>query len=263
MKKKKMNSFLSFAILVIVIFTSTLSLHAKENNELLPKAISLTEEAYLKFDKLLYIKSHGICERIISSDPENIFAKYYLGYNKYRLVNMAMVNKDSKLFDLYYESVIKTLEPLMNNEKIRSDVRSLLAATYMMKLATDNSDAQALSMKINSLLEQAKIMDPNNPRSYLVKGTMLFNTPQMFGGSIDGALTNFSKVISIFESKSESKKGITWGYLEALAWKGIALAKKGDIENARIAYEKALKIAPNFGWVKFKLLPALDKLESK
>ena len=263
MKKNKINSLLRIAFLAIVIFSNMFSLQAKENKELLPKAISLSEEGYLKFDKSFYIKSHGICERILSSDPENIFAKYYLGYNKYRLVNIAMVNKDSKLFDLYYESTIKTLEPLMDNEKIRSDVRSLLAATYMMKLATDNSEAQTLSIKINSLLEQAKKMDPNNPRSYLIKGTMLFNTPKMFGGSIDGALKNFIKVISIFESEPESKNEITWGYLEALAWKGIALAKKGDVENARLSYEQALKIAPDFGWVKYNLLPKLDGLENK
>ena len=251
------------SVMILILISNLLITNAAENKKLLSEAISLSDEAYIKFDKSLYIKSQGICERVLSAEPNNKLAQYYMGYNKYRLVNMAMINEDGKQFDLYYDSAIETLEPLVNDKDYSSESRALLAAIYMMKLATDQSDAQALSVKINGYLEQAINLDSENPRNYLIKGTMLFNTPPMFGGSIEGALNNFSEAISIFESISESNNGISWGYLEALAWKGMALSKKEDFANARLVYDKALKIEADFGWVKYRLLPELEGLNNK
>jgi cytochrome c-type biogenesis protein CcmH/NrfG len=42
-------------------------------------------------------------------------------------------------------------------------------------------------------------------------------------------------------------------------WLGQALAQRGDVEGARKEYDRALQIAPDSGWVKYVLLPALTK----
>ena len=43
------------------------------------------------------------------------------------------------------------------------------------------------------------------------------------------------------------------------AWLGIVLAKKGDVEGARAAYENGLAMEPDHGWIRNVLLPQLDE----
>ena len=115
-------------------------------------------------------------------------------------------------------------------------------------------------MKINSLLEEVSAKKFGNPRTLLIRGMMAYNTPPMFGGSVDKSIEYFTKAELIFQnSKSSDELKPDWGYLETLAWKGQALAEKGMVQDAKSAYENALAIEPNFGWVKFRLLPQLEK----
>jgi predicted negative regulator of RcsB-dependent stress response len=41
-------------------------------------------------------------------------------------------------------------------------------------------------------------------------------------------------------------------------WLGQALLQKGDRTGARAEYDKARGLAPNSGWLRYVLLPALD-----
>jgi Flp pilus assembly protein TadD len=50
-----------------------------------------------------------------------------------------------------------------------------------------------------------------------------------------------------------------WGHGESLVWLGIAKQKSGDAAGARTAWKKALELEPNYGWVKYVLLPSLEK----
>ena len=62
---------------------------------------------------------------------------------------------------------------------------------------------------------------------------------------------------------AEKETEIDWGYLDALAWLGIAHSSLGDFESAITAYNKALEVEPDFAWIKYELLPkAEEKLTS-
>ena len=50
-----------------------------------------------------------------------------------------------------------------------------------------------------------------------------------------------------------------WGAVDAYLWLGQAHAKGGRKEEARAAYQQVLTLAPDHGWVKYQLLPALDR----
>ena len=50
-----------------------------------------------------------------------------------------------------------------------------------------------------------------------------------------------------------------WGHSQAYAWLGIAQVDRGEKELARAAFERALEINPEFGWVKNGLLFELDE----
>ena len=81
----------------------------------------------------------------------------------------------------------------------------------------------------------------------------------MFGGSEKDAEDLLRKAIARFGTEPENKPFPNWGRFDAHAWLGQVLAKRGDKQGARAEYARALEIAPQSGWVKYVLLPALDK----
>ena len=117
-----------------------------------------------------------------------------------------------------------------------------------------------LSPKIYSLLDEAQRIDPGKPYSYVIRGIMYFNTPQMYGGSYEEALKNFNKAAKLFEgTDNENNINPVWGYAETLAWIGRTQENLKDNDAAKFAYQKALSVAPDYAWVKYSLLPNLEK----
>jgi len=254
MKAKMLLTVLVLAVLLLNLYGKV---KYSDVNQLVQKAKQTSKEAFVKYDANLYKQSIGLCERALSAEPQNVLAKYYLAYNQYRLLSMPTKNTNENLFDTYFNQAVQNAKSISKQKGFESEANALLAATYMMKLSRNQSEAPAISKEVYSLLEQAKTYDSLNPRVYLIRGVMLFYTPKMFGGSIQKALENFDKAISLFKSKTGNS--IDWGYLEALAWKGQALTKLNKLNDAEEVYNKALKTEPGFSWVKRVLLPALQK----
>ena len=85
----------------------------------------------------------------------------------------------------------------------------------------------------------------------------------MFGGSKEKGLQGFQRAAELF-AQEEPTDPIhpVWGHSRTYAWLGIAYQNQGELESARAAFEKALEIDPDFGWVKNWLLPELEKANS-
>ena len=234
---------------------------AKDNsNETLLKVKEQIEEADFKFDKELYMKAHAQCERILSGEQENPAAEYYMAYAEYKLLLIGMTNNDKSAFGDYYSRAIAHAKNLSAEKEYKSEAYALLAAIYMMKLATDHAEGPSLAPKIHGLLDEAQQVNPNNPRVHIVRGHMLKNTPEFFGGSLKGAIKEFEYSISLFENNTDvdSETFPAWGYLESIVEIGNIYSSLKDYKAAKKAYEKALEVAPDYGYVKYKLLPELE-----
>jgi tetratricopeptide (TPR) repeat protein len=93
----------------------------------------------------------------------------------------------------------------------------------------------------------------------LGKGIGALHTPAMFGGGMDKAEPLVRQAIELFQQEPPDRPWPNWGRLDAHAWLGQILARRGDRAGARAEYEKALALEPESGWVKHVLLPALEK----
>jgi tetratricopeptide (TPR) repeat protein len=259
---KSLHAYLTLAFIAFqALMLTSNSTHAENPNEPVLKIKEAIEQADLKFDRGLYMKAHADCERILASEPDNAAAEYYLTYTEYKLLLIGMMKKEKSAFTNYYYTAIEHARNLSGNEEYRSEGLTLLAAIYMMKLASDPNEGPALAPKIHDLLDKAEEDNPDNPRIYIIRGHMLKNTPEFFGGSLKGAVKEFKYAVSIFEESTpyESNVSPAWGHLEALCEMGNIYSTLKDYEAARAAYEKALQVEPGYGYVKYKLLPELDK----
>ena len=83
-------------------------------------------------------------------------------------------------------------------------------------------------------------------------------TPEMWGGDLKEAIQAFEKSIALYEANPNDLP-FNWFYLDTLAFQGQAYLKDGQRAKAISTYEKALKVEPEFAWVKNVLLPKAQK----
>jgi tetratricopeptide (TPR) repeat protein len=192
-----------------------------------------------------------------SLKPEQaVLVRYSIAYADWRLVRVPSIQKDEQL-PLHDEAAAQLQQALAVDPK-NAESLALLAAVYGSQMGFVPALGMELGSKAASALEQAVKLEPDNPRIVLAQGGSAFHTPPAYGGSIEKAEACFRRAISLFASEPPSRPWPNWGRLDAHLWLGILLEKRGDRENARAEYKKTLAIDPEFGWVRFVLLPRLE-----
>jgi tetratricopeptide (TPR) repeat protein len=246
------------AVLSIIVLAGSQTLFCQEKiDDSIVEAVQSVHEADIKSDFKLYMENHSFFERCLNMDQNNYIAKYYLAYIEFKLYQFKQSNTKVDV-DKYYDTALEYCKDLVDKKKYESEAKTVMAGLYMMRLANDQMEAMALMPQIHALLSEAEAAPGKNPRPLIIKGIMQLNTPPMFGGSVEKAIDTFTLAVSIFE-KEKNDNIIRWGYEETLAWLGQAYAKNKLFDKAKEAYEKALKIEPEYAWIKFVLMPQLEK----
>jgi hypothetical protein len=128
-------------------------------------------------------------ERIAAAEPKEWLPAYWAAYTNLMLHYRA---KDEKVSEAALE---KTGEWIEKSEKLagkNDEVAILTAWYYQAKLGASPATGWMLyGGKITRNIEKAKLLNPENPRIYLVEGQNLFYTPSAFGGGKDKALPLF------------------------------------------------------------------------
>jgi len=255
-----------FAIAVLILFVSSLKLNAQNSSleDMIKEGKTIADNAYKMYDRNLFLKAREVFEQAYNSDKSNPLPLYHLTYIDEKLLEMSLRKGNEDLFDKYYDGAVKNAEQLSQTNDWESEGKTILAAIYTYKIANSPMSAISLSPKVHGLLDDAQKVNDKNPRSYIIRGIMKYNTPGIFGGSYEEAAKNFSKAVSLFEKQDiiETLQP-TWGYLESLAWLGRSLEQLDNFESAKFAYQKALSVEPEFSWVKYSLLPNLEKKINK
>ena len=247
------------AVTVIVILAvSIVRPQTAPVHELLKEGKVIAQQANTSYNQELMLKARTVFEKAYAADTTSPLALYYITYTGYKLLEMNLRDKDA--FEKYYDGTEKNGVRLSEMKGMESEGKSLLASIYMMKIASSPMSAISLSSTIFTLLGEAEKANAQNPRIYIVRGSMKYNMPKMFGGSYSDAADNFRKSVTLFE-KEEVADSLqpSWGYLESLAWLGRSYEQLENYDAAKFIYQKALSIEPGYGWVKYNLLPALEK----
>jgi len=199
----------------------------------------------------------------IQINEKNYLAQYYLAFTDYNLAVYSMRKNEKEQFQKFASSSEETLKKLVNKNESDAEAISLLGALYGIQVAMNPGLGASLGSQNIALTSEALGIAPNNPRVLLQKGISKFNSPEFVGGSKKEALKYFAQSVEAFENMNEKEAEIDWGYLDALAWLGIANSSLEDYQSAITAYKKALKVEPDFARVKYELLPkAEEKLTS-
>jgi cytochrome c-type biogenesis protein CcmH/NrfG len=195
--------------------------------------------------------------RVASAGADEAMVRYTLAYTSYRMVNLPDV-PDKDRTDLLNDAVTQLQQVIKRNSK-DAEAHALLGSVYGLQIAQSPViRGMTLGPRANSALDRAAEIESGNPRVLLLQGVSAFNTPAMFGGGTDKAEQHLRRSLERFAAEPSDKAWPNWGRFDAHVWLGQALLQKGDRTGAHAEYDKARALAPNSGWLRYVLIPALE-----
>lgn len=204
-------------------------------------------------------QARALFKQAPGSGEHQALAHYYAALADYRIQNLMPQDAEDKREPIL-DDAIDHLKQATTLDSTMADAWALLSSCYGQRLGLDPMRAMSLGPKADETLAKAKELAPENPRVWIVSGTSDFFTPSMFGGDKERALENFQKAARLAEQETvDDPLRPNWGHAEAYAWIGYAHKEAGRTEQSRQAFDTALEINPNYGWVKHSLLPELEK----
>lgn len=249
-------------LIIVWLFIIACSGYSQSADEILQEGKNLLKQGKVMFDESYFLKARGLFERI-SADDDHKIVQYYLALTDYNLAVYYMQNEKTDAFRQFISSAQEILKSSLKEDEKDAESMALLGTVYGIQVSLDPALGPTFGTQSVVLVSQALGMAPDNPRVLLFNGISKFNTPEFYGGSKTKALSYLSRAIEIFESENMSDEEIDWGYMETLAWQGKTYESLGEFESALNSYQKALGVEPEYGWVKYILLPSLQqKLES-
>lgn len=201
----------------------------------------------------LWDKAVADKQSAFDKDPTNV-NRWNLALAQYGLIGGTMRARDEDRFDNYYEVTEEHLETLAKDEKMKGEAKALLSGLYGMKMAYSSMMGMVLGPKSSGLVEDAIKLAPQSAIVWKIQANSKMFTPAMFGGDIEEAIKAYEKSLGLFEKQPESLKN-NWLYVDTMIFLGQAYSSESQWAKAVAIYEKALKVEPNLGWVKYQLLP--------
>jgi len=185
-------------------------------------------------------------------------ADYYLAYSAYRRATL-LLQVDKEKADVYLDTAVARLGRIIERDDAFVEAYPLLSGCYGLKMSITPIKAILLGPKSGTIISRAKKLAPSNPRVALQAAIATYNTPAMFGGGKEKGLAEMRSAAELFDRwvPSDSLQP-DWGKDEVWAWIGIASMDQKELIQAKRAFDRALEINPENGWVKYVLLPRLE-----
>lgn len=195
-------------------------------------------------------------ERLLTGKQREALVRYYLGYCDYRLAIYYRQKSDLKMTNKHLEQAVLQLEAANKLNNKFAEALALLASCYGQQIGMAPMLGMTLGPKSAQLMQTAVQLAPENPRVAMLEAISAYYTPESFGGSKSAAFAGFQRATQLFEQgKSIDPSQPDWGHAEAYAWLGLAHLDKNNNAAARQAFDHALKLTPDYAWVKNQLYP--------
>jgi len=211
-------------------------------------------KAYVDYDVNRWLKAAKYVENSNQGQTEKMLNLIHCYYG-YTSSLMSLKQNDEA------EKTIGKAEILID-KILKTDPDNALALNYKgvflgYEIGLSKMKALKYGTKSTSYIDNALKLAPNNVQILFDKGNALYYPPKVFGGNKNEALKYFQKAIGIIEKQKKTNEN--WVYLQLLALEGRCYELNGNYTKAEHSYQKALKVEPEFKFVKNTLYPRLRK----
>jgi tetratricopeptide (TPR) repeat protein len=199
-------------------------------------------------------KAKDILTPAASEESFQALAEYYLGYIDYSL-GVVVYRMDKEKAAAYIDSSVEHLTKAIERNDSLAEAHALLSSCYGIQISFSPLSGIWRGPKSGSEMGKAKMLSPENPRVALLGAIGAYNTPALFGGGKEKGFEALKKAAELFDQwKTVDSLQPDWGREQVYAWIGLAHLDRNETILARKAFEKALEINPDYGWVKRVLM---------
>ncbi len=251
-------------VTLVLILVTGLNLQAEDVfTQKLLEARTVLHNGYTHWSETEMQEGVAQFERLLSLEKEKWLVHYYIGLGQYRLGVFHMEN-DKKKSGYFYNEAIDHLKMSISENDTFPECYALISSCYGNKIGLTPWKAMFLGPKSGAEMDRAVTRGPDNPRVWMLKGVGSKYSPKTFGGGLDKALEELQKSIQLFEAETvENPLYPSWGLDQAWGWIGMIYMELNQPEKAREAYKKSLQINPQYGWVKYDLLPQIQESQDE
>ena len=203
----------------------------------------------------------ALAERAAGAGEGSALLQHYHAYGLYRAGSLVLGRDGTARARPYFDRARDELETLVNGSTIPESV-ALLSAVYGMQIASAKVQFIAgmrLGPKSGAMIDSAVALAPRNPRIWLIRGIVAFNTPGSFGGGVDKAEAALKRAIELFAGDTVAPPLPSWGRAEAHIWLGRTYVRESRRDAARAEYQAALTLQSHNAWLTSTLIPALNR----
>jgi tetratricopeptide (TPR) repeat protein len=170
------------------------------------------------------------------------------------------MSKDKKLAEQLGDDGLEHLERALAIDGKYAAALAVKGGIQGMMISLRPNSMMTLGPQSGAHLSRALSLAPGDPRIHLLNGIGILHKPVMFGGGPRPSLEEFRQAQELFakESVADSTQP-DWGGDDAWVWEGRAAMELKDYAGARAAFQHALQVNPDNGWVRTQLLPAAEK----
>ena len=149
-------------------------------------------------------------ERVAEANKNEWLPLYYAAYAS---LSSGFYEKDPAKKDELFLRGISFIDRAKSVEANESEIIAIEAYLRLMYISNDAMKrAPSQTGEAIGLLEQAKELDPSNPRPWFVHGQNTFYTPEFFGGGVKNAKPLLEKADALYKSfKPKNELMPVWG----------------------------------------------------
>lgn len=149
-------------------------------------------------------------ERIAEAEKTQWLPYYYAAYCR---VNEAYMAKDKSKVDGVADKALLNIEKAQALKGKDSEISCILSMIASSRIAVDPmTRGQKYGPESGAHLQEAKQLNPENPRVYMLEGQSLLYTPEAFGGSKTKAKEALELALKKYAAfKPESPIAPNWG----------------------------------------------------
>lgn len=199
-----------------------------------------------------------LAERALTLHPDHPLLLHYVGESLYREAAL-LYSTDEDAAQELLDRAQDVLDRAIETGEAIAETYAVKATVMGMRIGSNPLRAMTIGPRIGGQVDRAVERGPENPRVWLVRGSTALHTPAMFGGGPDTALEHLDRAVELFAVDTPVPGHPRWGAAEVYAWIGQAHLAEDRPEAARAAFLEALRIEPDYGWVRAVLLPAAEQ----
>lgn len=136
-----------------------------------------------------------------------------LYYQSFAYIMISFQEPENAKKDTYLDQAQKYLDQAMVIDSNESELYLLQGFLYPSRITIDPMNRGVIYIdKMNQALDKALDLNPDNPRVYYLRATMIFHTPEAYGGGAAKALPLYQTAdekFNLFKPKSEISPN--WG----------------------------------------------------